>query len=173
MKIAIVSLVVIVSASVRPVIAVSVYKTGHLFFIESNNSKDVVRYDVQMAGNNDLCEPNPVVVYWALQNGRQKGLNLIERKFAYGISSQKKLGKNRFVILMATLKDRNIIVRRINGSYKAVFSIGGKYSILEKVHVNSKNNSIGFPKVLYFDLFGRDVKTNCSIKERIFPDNGS
>jgi hypothetical protein len=108
-----------------------------------------------------------VIVYWILENGKQEELSLIEKKYAYGIDSQKKLSKNQFGILLVALKDRKIIVKKIKGSYKAVLSIGGKYSILKKVYINSKERSIGMPKVLYIDLFGWDIKKNLPITERI------
>ena len=167
MKIAIATLVVIVFAPVWSVMATSWNNTDHLFFIERSKNKNVVQYDVQLMENNDLREPSPVVVYWALENGRQEKLNLIQRKYAYGIDSQDKLEKNKFRIILVALKDREIIVERINGSYKAVVSIGGKYSILKKVYVKSKKGLIGMPKVLYIDLFGLDIKTNLPIREQI------
>lgn len=167
LKIAIATLVVILLAPVWSVMATSWNNTDHLFFIERNKNKNVVHYDVQLMENNDLREPSPVVVYWALENGRQERLNLIQRKYAYGIDSQDKLEKNKFRILLVVLKDREIIVERIDGSYKAVVFIGGKYSILEKVYVKSKEGLIGVPKVLYIDLFGWDIQTNLPIKERI------
>jgi len=167
LKIAIATLVVILLAPVWSVMATSWNNTDHLFFIERNKNKNVVQYDVQLMENNDLREPSPVVIYWVLENGRQQGLNLIQRKYAYGIDSQDKLEKNKFRILLVVLKDREIIVERIDGSYKAAVFIGGKYSILEKVYVKSKEGLIGVPKVLYIDLFGWDIQTNLPIKERI------
>jgi len=167
LKIAIATLVVILLAPVWFVMATSWNNTDHLFFIERNKNKNVVQYDVKLMENNDLREPSPVVVYWVMENGRQEGLNLIQRKYAYGIDSQDKLEKNKFRILLVVLKDREIIVERIDGSYKAAAFIGGKYSILEKVFVKSKEGLIGVPKVLYIDLFGWDIQTNLPIKERI------
>jgi hypothetical protein len=166
-KIAIATLAVIVLLPVCSVVATSWNNTDHLFFIEGNKNKNVVQYDVQLMENNDLCEPSPVVVYWVLENGRQEKLNLIQRKYAYGIDSQDKLEKNKFRILLVALKDREIIVERIDGFYKAAVFIGGKHSILEKVYVKSKEGLIGVPKVLYIDLFGWDIRTNLPIKERI------
>jgi len=166
-KIAIATLVVIVLVPVWSVVATSWTNTDHLFFIERDKNKNVVQYDVQLMENNDLREPSPVVVYWVLENGRQEGLNLIQRKYAYGIDSQDKLEKNKFRILLVVLKDREFIVERIDGSYKAVASIGGKYSILKKVYVKSKEGLIGLPEVFYIDLFGWDIRTNLPIKERI------
>jgi hypothetical protein len=123
--------------------------------------------------NDDLREPSPAVVYWVLENGRQERPNLIEREYAYGIGSQDKLEKNKFRILLVVLKDREIIVERIDGSYKSVVFIGGKNSILEKVYVKSKEGLIWMPKVLYIDLFGWDIQTNLPIKERIHPGRDS
>ena len=167
MKIAIATLVVIVLLPVGSAVATSRNNTDHLFFIERSKNKNVVQYDVQLMKNKDLREPSPVVVYWVLKNGRQEKLNLMQRKYAYGIDLQDKLEKNKFRILLVALKDREIIVERINGSYKAVVSIGGKNSILEKVYVKSKERLIGVPKVLYVDLFGVDTQTSLPIKERI------
>jgi hypothetical protein len=167
LKIAIATLVVILLAPVWSVIATSWSNIDHLFFIEQSKTKNVVRYDVQLMENNDLREPSPAVVYWVLENGRQEGLNLIERKYAYGIRSQDKLEKNKFRILLVVLKDREIIVERIDGSYKAAVFIEGKYSILKKVYVKSKEGLIGVPKVLYIELFGWDIQANLPINERI------
>jgi len=167
LKIAIVTLVVILLVPVWSVRATSWNKTDPLFFIERSKNKNLVQYDVQLMENNDLREPSPVVVYWVLENGRQQGLNLIQRKYAYGIDSQDKVEKNKFRILLVVLKDREIIVERINGFYKAAVIIGGKYSILKKVYVKSKEGLIGAPKVSYIDLFGWDIQTNLPMRERI------
>ena len=167
MKIAIATLVVIMLVPVWSAMATFRNKTDHLFFIERSKNKNVVQYDVQLMKNKDLREPSPVVVYWVLKNGRQEKLNLMQSKYAYGINSQDKLEKNKFRIILVALKDREIIVERINGSYKAAVSIGGKNSILEKVYVKSKERLIGVPKVLYIDLFGLDIQANLPTKERI------
>ena len=71
-KIAIVTLVVILLVPVWFVRATSWNKTDHLFFIERSKNKNVVQYDVQLTENNDLREPSPMVVYWVLENGRQE-----------------------------------------------------------------------------------------------------
>ncbi|MDD5686910.1 MAG: DUF4833 domain-containing protein [Elusimicrobia bacterium] len=167
MKIVIAALVLIVLVPVWTVAANLHSNTKPLFFIERNKNKNIVQYDVQLIENNDIRELSPVIVYWILENGKQEELSMIEKKYAYGIDSQKKLGKNQFGILLVALKDRKIIVKKIKGSYKAVLSIGGKYSILKKVYINSEERSIGMPKVLYIDLFGWDIKKNLPITERI------
>jgi len=162
-------LAVILSLVSWSAFAVSWNKPDPLFCIERNKNKNYVQYDVRLTKNNDLPTSNPVTAYWVLENGGQEELNLIERKYAYGIDSQEKLEQNKFRVLMVVLKDREIIVEKINGSFKAMVSINGQQSILEKVYIESKERLTGLPKVLYIDLFGRTKGKGFPMRERIIP----
>jgi hypothetical protein len=144
-------------------------KSDSLFFIERNKNRNYVQYDFRLTNNNDLPASNPVIAYWVLENGEQEELTLIERKYAYGIDSQEKLEHNKFRVLMVVLKDREIIVEKINGSFRAVVFIDGQQSILEKVYIESKKRLTGIPKVLYIDLFGRTKGNGFPMRERIIP----
>jgi len=152
-----------------PVFAISWNRTDHLFSIERSKNKNLVQYDVRLMENNDLPDSSPVTVYWTLENGRQEELNTIEREYAYGIDSQEKLEKNKFRILLHALRQREIVVEKIGGSFKAIVSINGKQSILEKVYIESKEILRGLPKVLYVELFGRTKEADHPIRERIIP----
>jgi len=142
-------------------------QTDRLFFIERSKNKNLVQYDVRLLDNSDLPDSNPVIVYWVLENGQKEELSPIQRKYVYGIESQEKLEKNRFSIFLAALKDRKIVVEKIDGFYKAIIFISGKPSVLEKVFVESKERLNGLPRVLYIDLIGRTKQTNLPIRERI------
>jgi len=144
-------------------------KADHLFFIERSKNRNLVQYDVRLTENNDIPDSNPVTIYWVLEDGRQQDLNTLERKYAYGIDSHEKLEKNRFRLLLIALKDREIIVEKMKGSFKAIVAIGGKTSILERVYVESKERLAGLPRVLYIDLFGRSKETGLPMNERILP----
>jgi hypothetical protein len=162
-------LAVILSLVSWSAFAVSWNKSDPLFCIERNKNKNYVQYDVRLTKNNDLHASNPVTAYWVLENGGQEELNLFERKYAYGIDSQEKLEQNKFRVLMVVLKDREIIVEKINGSFRAMVSINGQQSILEKVYIESKERLMGLPKVLYVDLFGRTKGKGFPMRERIIP----
>ena len=144
-------------------------KSDPLFLIERNKNKNYVQYAVHLTKNNDLDASNPVTAYWVLENGGQEELTMIERNYAYGIDSQEKLEQNKFRVLMVVLKDREIIVEKINGSFRAVVFIDGKQSILEKVYIESKARLTGLPQVLYIDLFGRTTGKGFPMRERIIP----
>ncbi len=159
----------ILSLAFWPSFALSSDKNNHLFFIERSKNKHLVQYDVQLTENNDILDSNPVSVYWVLENGRQKDLTLIQKKLAYGIDSCEKLEKNRFRVFFVAFKDREVIVEKMEDSFRAVIAINGKPSVLERVYVESKERSTGLPLVLYIDLFGRTKETGLPVKERIIP----
>jgi len=152
-----------------PSFALSSDKNNHLFFIERSKNKHLVQYDVQLTENNDILDSNPVSVYWVLENGRQKDLTLIQKKLAYGIDSCEKLEKNRFRVCFVAFKDREVIVEKMEDSFRAVIAINGKPSVLERVYIESKERPTGLPLVLYIDLFGRTKEMGLPVKERIIP----
>jgi len=165
----IVLLLVILSLFPQSILAVSGDKVSHLFFIERSKNKNLVQYDIRLAENSTLPDLGPVNVYWILENGRREELNPIEREYAYGIVHQKKLDENKFKVILAGLKGLEIIVERMNDSFKAMVSINGRESILEKIYIKSEEKRTGLPKILYIDLFGRTKATGLPIKERIAP----
>ncbi len=144
-------------------------KKAPLFRIERSKNKNIVQYNACLLQNNNISDANPVEAYWVLANGQKEELNIVESKQAYGIESKEKLGENKFRILLAALKDRELIIQKTKGGYKALVKINGTLSILERVYVNSEEQVIGLPKVHYIDLFGRILQTNQPIKERMTP----
>lgn len=159
---------VIFSLAVRPAFGAPANKADHLFFIERSTNKNLVQYDVHLTENRTLPDSSPVTVYWILQDGSREQLTPFQR-FAYGIASQVKVAKDKFKVMLVALKDREFMVERIGGSFKAVLSINGKQSVLEKVYVKIDEKSTGIPKVLYIDLFAKATQTNLPVKERIMP----
>ena len=166
---AIVLLLAILSLFPQPIFAASGGSASHLFFIERNKNRNLVQYDIRLPENGDLPDSRPVNAYWILENGKREELNSIERQYAYGVIRQEKLDKDKFKVILAAFKGWEIIVERINDSFKAVISINGRESILHKIYIKSEETRAGFPRVLYVELFGRIKGTGLPIKERIVP----
>jgi len=162
-------LLLVILSLPQSILAVSRDEVSPLFFIERSKNKNLVHYDIRLTGNSSLSDIKPVNVYWVLENGRRQELNPIERKYAYGIVHQEKLDQNKFKVVLAGLKRLEIVVERMNDSFKAMVSINGTESILEKIYIKSEEKRNGLPKVLYIDLFGRAKKTGLPIRERIVP----
>lgn len=144
-------------------------KTYPLFKIERSKNKNIVQYDICVSEKGDVVDPKPVIAYWVLENGKRSDLNFIQATLAYGIESQEKLGENKYRIVVVAMKDRNIMIEKSAKGYMAIILISGKESILEKIYVESEERMLGLPKVNYVDLFGRNLQTDVSVKERIIP----
>jgi len=153
----------------QSIFAVSEEKVDHLFCIERSKNKNLVQYDIRLTENSDLPNQRPINVYWILENGRREELSPIEREYAYGIARQEKLDKDKFKVIVAGLKGLEIIVEKMDDSFRATVSINGRASILEKVYIRSEEKLTGLPRVLYIDLFGRTREMGLPIKERIAP----
>src|SRR4030042_3907541 len=151
-------------------VALSSSKNDHLFFIERSKNKHLLQYDVRLTENDNIHDSDPVSVYWVLENGRQRDLNLIQRRLAYGIDSYEKLEKNRFRVVFVALKGRGVIVEKMAGSFRAITAINGKPSVLERVYVESREGVMGLPRVLYVDLFGRTRERGSPLNERVVPN---
>jgi hypothetical protein len=145
---------------------ISCDKTYHLFVIERSTNKNIVQYDVCIEQATDI---HKVRAYWVLENGREESLNPLEKKFAYGVSSQDKIDNNRSSILVAAFKERQIVVEKVGNLYRAIVRIAGENSILERVYIQCEKGWTGMPKVKYVDLFGFTKRTRTPINERIVP----
>jgi hypothetical protein len=170
-SIVVVLALIILSLIPQAVPASSGDKDGHLFIIERSKNKNLVQYAIRPAVNRNDPDSKPVVAYWVLENGKHEELNSIEKKYAYGIIRQEKIDTDKFKIMLAAFKSIDIIVKKINNSFKAMISIDGKESILQKIYIKSEETGAGFPKVLYIDLIARNKDTGRPVKERITPKN--
>ena len=86
-----------------------------------------------------------------------------------GSSRRRRLGENKYRIVVVAMKDRKIMIEKSAKGYMAIILISGKESILEKIYVKSEERMLGLPKVHYVDLFGRNLQTDVAVKERIIP----
>jgi len=141
----------------------------HLFFIERSKNKNIVQYDAHTMEDGNLARGTPMLVYWILGNGEKEELTKIQRRFAYGIESQKSLGNNRYEIILSVFKKRRITVKKTGDGYRAFVFIDGRESILERIYVEARETLIGLPQILYVDLFGRSGQEKFAVTERIFP----
>ncbi len=168
-SLALVLLLAILSLFPQSIFAASGDKASHLFFIERSKNKNLVQYDVRLTQNRDLPDSKPVNAYWILENGGHEELNSMEKKYAYGVVRQEKVDKDKLKVILAAFKGWEIIVERINDTFKAVVSINGIESILQKIYIKSEETKAGFPRVLYVELSGRTKEADLPIKERIAP----
>ena len=145
-------------------------QSRHLFFIANNSNPNVVYYDLCLDSSNNISANEPVNIYWVTVSGKTRGLNIIENKFGYGLSSIEKNGGNSVGFTVAALKTTPITVAMVNGTYRATINSEQGEIVIDKVYVNAASRVIGLPKVNYVDIIGHTTIGNKAATERITND---
>ena len=141
-----------------------------LFRIERSKNTNVVQYDARVTPTGHLDRSNPVDVYWVKvdQGGIRKELDWIERRLAYGFSTRFDSREPVLWLDMAADIGREIAVRSDDGQYRAEMTIDGRTAVVERVYVESVDTLV-LPRVVYVDLYGRDIETGEPLNERLLP----
>ena len=135
-------------------------KTQPLFIIERSKNANVVHYDAQLIADGNLDSNEPVIAYWVLlaEDGRREELNWIEKKQAYGLYIEPNPSVNGYKMTLVAVPEGQITVRKDGDTVRAELVIDGHPSVLEKIYINATDGLLG-PKVLYIELYGKDLKT--------------
>lgn len=137
-----------------------------LFKVSRSLNRNVVCYDVQLAGSG-LDTKAPVNVYWVNGEdhpGTKKDLNAIERRMAFGykvVSASAAQAK----VTLAAYPQRPITVCKQGGKWVALIAINGKECVLTEIYVKTKSAM----SVEYLELRGTQVQGGAVQKEKLKP----
>ena len=147
--------------------SLAVAQTVHLFKIERSKNANIVQYDVNIDEDGQINKKNPIDYYWLLyaEQGQREEISTLQKK-AYGYSI-KYNESGYFDMQMKAVEGRKIRLLLVNGVPKAEITINGKTTYLTKVYINSKDNFVGYPTVIYYTLTGNDIETGEEIVEKI------
>ncbi len=139
-----------------------------LFVIERSVNKNVVHYDARLTSDGKLDPKEPVIAYWIMlaEDGHREDLNWLERTKAYGFSIQPDSRPGTYRMTLMAYPERPITVYQDGSGPKAAVEIAGRRAILQKVYI-AATETLGVPKVQYIELFGRDLRTQELLSERI------
>ena len=141
-----------------------------LFRIERNTNANIIQYDAKLGPDGKLNKTEPVVGYWIrlAEQGQVKELSWIQRKFAYGFSTDFDRNSDSATLDMAADLGRLIKVLRINGSYLATADIDGKLSRIEKIYIHASGKGLS-TTVDYIELHGVALNGSDVTYERFVP----
>ena len=141
-----------------------------LFYIERNKNANIVQYDAQLGPNGLLSSKQPVVAYWVrlAEQGQVKELNWIQSKFAYGFKANLNKDENTVKLQMVAIPDRTIMVRLVDGDYRAIADINGVECYVDKLFIHAAGEGLS-TKVSYIELYGVPVNNNEPQYERFHP----
>jgi hypothetical protein len=141
-----------------------------LFRIERNKNANIVQYDAQLTPEGNLKPEKPVIVYWIMyaNRGEKEELNWIEKKMAYGFSTEYVPKGDFWIMDLVADIQRKIKVYNANGRYRAETLIDGHPAFIDAIYIQSIEDTIR-PKVKFIEFFGKAVKTGRSLYEKFIP----
>lgn len=142
-----------------------------LFYIQRSANTNTIVYDANLLPNGDFDKENPVSVYWLRyqEQGQKKELTWIQNFLAYGISARETNKENDFEAWIVSYKKKKLKIGF--DKHKKPFAqleINNKQAKLSHVFVKTEGSNLR-PKVLYVEVFGKDLSTGDDIYEKIKP----
>lgn len=140
-----------------------------LFYLQRDPNTNTIICQLNTNSKGEVDPSAPVNVFWMRydEGGEKKELNLIQRKFAYGISSRK-ISADRYELNFVSYKKYLMyLVRSKDNKYRVYAPIGKKQVILKKVFVRIDGGTFWVPNVKYVELTGVDPATGEEVSERI------
>lgn len=144
---------------------------NRLFYVQRTPNANTIVYDLNTdaAGKPDPDEP--VKVYWIkyAERGQKEDLNFIQRRFAYGLTSQRLENGDYDIRFVSYKKFPLTLMKAPDGKYHIFALIGQKRAILNRIFVKIDGGSFWIPNVLYVQVNGTDPYTGKEMVERFKP----
>lgn len=142
-----------------------------LYYLQRTPNSNTVVYDLNLKADGTLDEDDPVNVYWLryTEGGTKKGLNFIQRKFAYGIKV-KRLSAEKYEIKSVAYDGRPMyLMKSDKGQYQMYMKISNTMAQLNNIWIQIEGGTFWVPNVIYVELNGTDPVTGAVKTERFKP----
>ena len=129
-----------------------------LFYIQRNQNKNTVIYEVNRRRNSEINTDFPMHAYWIryTDGGEIVELNHYQNQLAYGYESEM-IDLHTFQFNFVSYKQMNFYIARFpDRRYRALCRINGKMSILHHIYVYAEELGV-FPNVKFIELFGKEM----------------
>ncbi|WP_448697893.1 DUF4833 domain-containing protein [Mucilaginibacter sp. AW1-3] len=145
---------------------------ARLFYVQRDPNSNTIIYDLNQNAAGQLDTENPIHPYWIKYNerGQIEELNLIQRKFAYGIVT-KPLGNNKFDVRFVSYKKYPLLLMRsaTDNKYHVYATIAKKQVVLNRIFLKIEGGTFWIPNVIYAEIKGTDPETGKEVVERFKP----
>lgn len=143
-----------------------------MFYIQRSMNSNTIAYELNVDENNQLNKNHPIHPYWIRyeEDGGNKELSQIERKFAYGIDIEPINKDGDDFLLNLVSYPLNIVLRKNEqGKYCTYITVNEKEIKLSHIYFKTEGGTFWKPVVKYIDIFGIDHKNGSEVVERIIP----
>jgi hypothetical protein len=140
---------------------------NQLFYLQRTPNANTIVCELNYK-NGVVDEENPIHVFWIRygEQGQRAELNFIQRKFAYGIKTNK-LNKDKYELHFVSYKKYPMyLMKGANNKYNVYGTINQKQAILNRIFVKINGGSFWSPNVEYVEVKGIDPTTGKEVIER-------
>ena len=144
-----------------------------LFYLQRSSNINALCYDVNIdIKTGKPNEDTPVRVYWLRYeegNGEPAELSFMQRKFAYGVTSNP-LGNNTYDIrIMSYKKIPLTLMMAADGKYHIFATVAKKQMLLQNIFIQIEGGSMWSPNIIFIEMKGTDPITGKEVIERFKP----
>lgn len=142
---------------------------NQLFYLQRDPNTNTIICQLNKNKNGEVDADKPVNVFWMRyqEQGQRAELNLIQKKFAYGIST-KPLGNERYELKFVSYsKFPMYLMKDKNKQYHVYATINKKQLIINRIYVHIEGGSFWVPNVKYVEISGVDNATGSETVERM------
>ncbi|MEM9548846.1 MAG: DUF4833 domain-containing protein [Bacteroidota bacterium] len=139
-----------------------------LFYIQRNQNPNTVIYKIRKNQDGNFLMDDPIYVFWRQydNNGKDKPLNYIQRKLAYGYEYNIINNDAIQMNIVSYPSYKLFITKNDDQEYKAVGKINNMWAELSNVYVFVEEQG-AFPVVKYLELYGLQIETGLPCYEKI------
>ncbi|WP_159633017.1 DUF4833 domain-containing protein [Sphingobacterium composti Ten et al. 2007 non Yoo et al. 2007] len=141
-----------------------------LFYIQHSRGKNTFIYQANFSSANHLNDKNPIKISRQLfdNNGEIKPLTNIQRKYAYGIKTEK-LHTNYYEIRLVSYPSQKLYLKLDNNTPYIETTISGKYMIVKHLFIHLRVGTSGLNVKADYILFHGIDKNGKAIQAKITP----
>ena len=140
---------------------------NQLFFLQRTPNANTVVYELNVK-NGELDSIEPVHVFWILygKNAEIEELTPIQRKYAYGLSTQL-ISKDHYELrFLANIKYALQMIKGSDYKYHVYYPINNIQAILSRIYLQINGGSLFSPNIEYVEFSGINPESGTEVFER-------
>ncbi|KEQ29646.1 hypothetical protein N180_19485 [Pedobacter antarcticus 4BY] len=143
---------------------------NQLFYLQRDPNINTIICELNVGSDGDVIKDKPVSVYWIRYDEKKekKDLNMIQRKFAYGIDS-KEIGKDKYELRFVSHKKLPMYLQRsaTDKKFHVYVTVNQKKIQVERIFLRIEGGSFWLPNVKYVEIKGIDTTDSLPTIQRI------
>lgn len=136
---------------------------GRMFYLQRTPNTNTIACDLNFDRNGQINKRNPLTTYWLRYGdspkGEKKGLNFIQRHYAYGLNIKQR-GEGKYEFWFVSYKKYHMyLIQTKDGNWRVYGKINDKVTALNSIFIYINGGPVWNPHVEYVELRGTDLFT--------------